>query len=80
MAPGIRPLPLLHGPCAPRLWHDLAAHHDFAQDLAQRRALVAEGVYLLPLACKQGSISLAHSREDVDVTLERTDAALRGLR
>ena len=65
---------------APRDWHDIAEHHDFALDLAYRRALVAAGVYHFPQACKQGSISLAHSPADVAETLERTDAVLRALR
>jgi glutamate-1-semialdehyde 2,1-aminomutase len=63
----------------PRDWHDLAEHHDFEMDLAYRRALIDQGVYHFPQACKQGSISFAHTREDVEITLERTDRVLATL-
>jgi glutamate-1-semialdehyde 2,1-aminomutase len=60
-------------------WHDLAAHHDFALDLRYRRALLARGVLHFPLACKQGSISAAHTDEDLSFTLEATREALASL-
>lgn len=50
-------------------WHDILEHHDFARDTALRHALVAEGIYFFPAACKQSSISLAHTEEDIDHTL-----------
>ncbi|HLF95318.1 MAG TPA: aspartate aminotransferase family protein [Planctomycetota bacterium] len=53
-------------------WHDLAARHDFDYDRRYRRALIERGVYHFPLACKQGSISAAHTEADVDRTLEIT--------
>jgi len=56
---------------APVDWHDILEHHDFEVDAAMRRELVEEGIYFFPLAVKQGSISLAHTEDDVDVTLER---------
>ena len=62
---------------APRDWHDLAGNHDFDLDLRYRRALIEEGVYHVPVATKQGSISLAHTEADIDETLERTWMALK---
>lgn len=53
-------------------WHDLATHHDFEIDTRYRQGLVSAGIYHFPMAAKQGSISWAHSAEDVEVTLERT--------
>jgi len=57
---------------APVDWHDVAEHHDFALDERYRKALIAKGVYHFPLATKQGSISFAHSEDDLDVTLSKT--------
>jgi glutamate-1-semialdehyde 2,1-aminomutase len=57
-------------------WHDLAASHDFALDRRYRRELIDHGVYHFPLPVKQGSISAAHSDEDIDRTLEMTREAL----
>ena len=62
---------------SPKDWHDLAEHHDFEFDLRYRRALVQERVYHLPVATKQGSISLAHTDADIDETLGRTWIALK---
>ncbi|MGH9659271.1 MAG: aspartate aminotransferase family protein [Bryobacteraceae bacterium] len=58
----------------PRDWHDLAGHHDFARDLAMRRALIDRGVYFFPIATKQCSISLAHTEADIDATVEAARA------
>lgn len=60
-------------------WHDLAVNHDFSLDLRYRRALLDRGVLHFPLACKQGSISAAHSDEDLAFTLEATREALASL-
>jgi len=38
--------------------------------------MLAEGVYLAPSAFEAGFVSSAHTEEDVDVTIERLDAAL----
>lgn len=57
-------------------WHDLAGHHDFEFDRAYRLGLIEEGVYHFPLPTKQGSISYAHTVEDIDETLERTRKVL----
>jgi glutamate-1-semialdehyde 2,1-aminomutase len=65
---------------APVDWWDLLHCHDFAFDLRYRRALIDRGVYHFPVAAKQGSISYAHTANDIDATLEATDDALRVLK
>jgi glutamate-1-semialdehyde 2,1-aminomutase len=62
---------------APPDWHDIAEHHDMERDLRYRRALIAQGVYHFPLPTKQGSISAAHTEEDIRRTLEITDEVLK---
>jgi glutamate-1-semialdehyde 2,1-aminomutase len=63
----------------PEDWHGLAAHHDFEFDRRYRLALIEQGVYQFPLPCKQGSISTAHTDEDIDRTLELTREAIKTL-
>ncbi len=60
----------------PRDWHDVAECHDFAADEEMRRGLIDRGIYVFPLATKQWSISCAHTREDVDETIERLHQVL----
>jgi glutamate-1-semialdehyde 2,1-aminomutase len=60
----------------PRDWHDLAIHHDFTTDAIFRRILVEQGIYVFPLATKQWSLSAAHSRTDVELTLRHIEDAL----
>ena len=55
---------------APVHWWDLATHHDHDFDTRYRRALIERGIYNFPLPTKQGSISFAHTEEDIDITLE----------
>lgn len=52
--------------------HDILHHHDFDFDLKFRRALIEKGIYHIPIACKQGSVSYAHTQEDIDKTLDMT--------
>jgi glutamate-1-semialdehyde 2,1-aminomutase len=61
---------------APRDWHDLAEHHDFALDSDFRRRLLDEGVYFFPLAAKQCSLSAAHTESDLDRTVEAVARSL----
>jgi glutamate-1-semialdehyde 2,1-aminomutase len=61
----------------PRDWHDLAANHSFDLDERMRRALIERGVYYFPLATKQCSISFAHTRQDIEATLDRVAAVLK---
>jgi glutamate-1-semialdehyde 2,1-aminomutase len=60
----------------PRDWHDLAASHDFELDRRYRRQLIQHGIYHFPLPTKQGSLSAAHTDEDIDRTLELTRVAM----
>ncbi|MFO7546413.1 MAG: hypothetical protein R6W77_13050, partial [Trueperaceae bacterium] len=62
---------------SPRDWHDLLAHNDALFDLAYRKALIDRGVFQFPIAMKQGSLSLAHTTEDIDITLEKTRDVLK---
>lgn len=64
---------------APVDWHDVAQHHDFAFDTRYRAALIENGIFHFPMPTKQGSISLAHTETDIDLTLERTRSALKSL-
>lgn len=62
---------------APHDVHDVLLHHDFEFDLNLRRRLIEKGIYHIPIPCKQGSISYAHSEEDIDKTLEITWEVLK---
>jgi glutamate-1-semialdehyde 2,1-aminomutase len=55
---------------APRDWHDLAANHDFPVDCLFRRHLIDNGVFVFPIATKQCSVSVAHTAEDIEMTLD----------
>lgn len=60
----------------PRDFHDILLQHDFAKDGALRRKLVEDGVFFIPIATKQCSISAAHQPEDIEFTLERFEHAV----
>ena len=64
---------------APVDWHDILAGHDFDLDRRYRRALIERGVYQFPMPCKQGSVSAAHTDEDIDRTLEVTAEVAKAL-
>jgi glutamate-1-semialdehyde 2,1-aminomutase len=64
---------------APTNWWELLTCHNFAFDTRYRRAMIEHGIYHFPLASKQGSISLAHTADDIDATLEATRLALQDL-
>jgi len=53
-------------------WHDLMTSHNFALDRRYRRGLIERGIYLFPLPCKQGLLSSAHTREDINKMVEAT--------
>jgi glutamate-1-semialdehyde 2,1-aminomutase len=63
----------------PRDMHDIAANHDFALDLTLRRALIERGVFVIPIATKQCSLSAAHTVADIDFTLEQLENSLSAL-
>lgn len=66
-------------PHTPADFHDILAYHDFEQDVRLRRALVERGVFFVPIASKQCSISAAHSVADIDFTLEQVEQAVSDL-
>jgi len=61
----------------PRDWHDLAAHHDAELDRRFRLALIENGIYVFPIPAKQCSISVAHSSEDIERTLQAGRIAIQ---
>ena len=66
-------------PRVPRDWHDILEHHDFELDVRLRRALLERGIFFVPIATKQCSISAAHTQEDIDVTLQQFSEAVASL-
>jgi glutamate-1-semialdehyde 2,1-aminomutase len=63
-------------PHAPIDLHDILEHHDFERDVQLRRALIDLGVFFVPIATKQCSISAAHTADDIAVTLEKVEQAV----
>jgi len=63
----------------PRDWHDILAHHDFDLDRRFRRGMIEQGIYVFPVACKQSSISAAHSEADVDRAIQAAEKVIQGL-
>ena len=55
-------------------------HHNFDLDRVYRRALIERGLYLFPQPCRQGSLSAAHTREDITRLIEVTHDILKGFR
>jgi glutamate-1-semialdehyde 2,1-aminomutase len=49
----------------PTDFHDLLLNHDFDRDLELRKKMIGMGVYLVPVATKQISISFAHTEQDI---------------
>ncbi len=56
--------------------HDIIQGHDFARDVALRRALIQRGVFFVPIATKQCSLSAAHTDADVRFTLDQFESAV----
>jgi glutamate-1-semialdehyde 2,1-aminomutase len=63
-------------PTPPQNCHDIIQGHDFVRDLALRRALISRGVFFLPIATKQCSISVTHSIQDIQFTLDQLETAV----
>jgi glutamate-1-semialdehyde 2,1-aminomutase len=57
-------------------FHDILEHHDFERDVELRRALIELGVFFVPIATKQCSISAAHTAADVSHTLAQFEQAV----
>jgi len=66
-------------PDTPHDLHDIICHHNFEKDLQLRRALVDAGVFFVPIATKQCSISCAHTVADIDFTLEQFERAVAAI-
>lgn len=64
---------------APVHYHDILDNHDFDLDIKYRKNLIKEGVFNFPSAIKQGSISFAHSEDDIIKTLEATERVVKSL-
>lgn len=60
-------------------WLDVARHHDMELDRRYRSKLIDAGIFHFPVATKQGSISFAHTPDDVAETLDVTERVVRGL-
>ena len=48
-------------------------------DVQFRRKMVERGFFLLPMALKRNHISAAHTRDDINRTLEAAEAVLKGI-
>jgi glutamate-1-semialdehyde 2,1-aminomutase len=51
--------------------------NDTKKELAFRRGMIQEGLYMLPVAMKRNHVSLAHTVEDIDRTLQAADKVLK---
>ncbi|MEK6398566.1 MAG: aminotransferase class III-fold pyridoxal phosphate-dependent enzyme, partial [Terriglobus sp.] len=60
----------------PMDWYDLASHHNFDMDQRVRQQMIADGVYVFPIAVKQWSISAAHTQHELERAVEAFEAAL----
>ena len=65
---------------APQNWTDVISHNDMALDKRYREALIEKGIFHFPTATKQGSISFAHTAEDIEETLRLTEAVVAKLK
>jgi glutamate-1-semialdehyde 2,1-aminomutase len=61
---------------SPNDFHDILENHDFEKDVALRRALIRRGVFFVPIATKQCSVSCAHTDGDIEFTLTQFDDAV----
>ena len=59
--------------------HDILENHNHDFDLRYRRELIKNGIYHIPVACKQGSVSYAHTPSDIDLTLDITREVLKSI-
>lgn len=57
---------------APKNWLDLASNNDMKKDAHYRSKLIEHGVFHFPTPTKQGSISFAHTSDDVSDALDVT--------
>lgn len=64
---------------APVDYHDIMSSNNFELDKKYRIKLIENGIFNFPLPIKQGSISFAHTINDITETLEKTEAVVKGL-
>jgi glutamate-1-semialdehyde 2,1-aminomutase len=64
---------------APVDFHDIAVNHDFTFDKEYRLRLIENGIFNFPLPIKQGSISFAHTVQDIEETIEKTRLVVHAL-
>jgi glutamate-1-semialdehyde 2,1-aminomutase len=60
-------------------FHDILLHHNFELDKIYRKKLIENGIFHFPLPIKQGSISYAHTKADIEKTLEITKSIVKSL-
>ncbi|MCC7162416.1 MAG: aspartate aminotransferase family protein [Anaerolineae bacterium] len=53
--------------------------NDTKKELEFRRGMIQEGLYMLPVAMKRNHVSLAHTQEDIDRTIQAADRVLGAL-
>jgi glutamate-1-semialdehyde 2,1-aminomutase len=53
--------------------------NDTQSDLKFRRGMIQEGLYMLPVAMKRNHVSLAHTQQDIDRTIEAADSVLKAM-
>ena len=63
----------------PRCWQDIAINHDAGKDLKYRNLLIDNGILHFPVQAKQGSISYAHTEQDIEETLQKTEDIVKKL-
>lgn len=51
--------------------------NDTKKELAFRRGMIEQGLYMLPIAMKRNHVSLAHTAQDIDRTIEAADKVLK---
>ena len=64
----------------PKSWKDIVMNHNARYDVGYRKMLIANGVFHFPVETKQGSISFAHTKEDIEQTLEITRKVVSRIR
>ncbi len=60
-------------------FHDILQNHNFEMDKKYRGLLIENGIFHFPLPIKQGSISYAHTKADIEKTLEITSKIAKSL-
>jgi glutamate-1-semialdehyde 2,1-aminomutase len=57
-------------------FHDILLNHKFELDRRYRLELIRQGIFNFPAPIKQGSISFAHSADDIAETLDKTKSVI----